>query len=123
MEGMVKNLSKYGGDIIKFVGDALIIMWPSPTDPTNLAASMMPPDDGTPIQHFLMKETIRKSVQCALEIQSHMNNMQIMPGLTLSVKVRSQYPAYLCLDWHRLRQMRIAIRGRSSRSIGVLHNR
>ena len=28
MEGMVKNLSKYGGDIIKFVGDAMIVMWP-----------------------------------------------------------------------------------------------
>jgi class 3 adenylate cyclase len=31
MEGMVKNLGKYGGDIIKFVGDAMIVMWP-PTD-------------------------------------------------------------------------------------------
>jgi class 3 adenylate cyclase len=29
MEGMVKNFGKYGGDIIKFVGDALIVMWPS----------------------------------------------------------------------------------------------
>lgn len=28
MEGLVKNLGKYGGDIIKFVGDALIVMWP-----------------------------------------------------------------------------------------------
>ena len=28
MEGMAKNLAKYGGDIIKFVGDAMIVMWP-----------------------------------------------------------------------------------------------
>jgi len=28
MEGMVKALGKYGGDIIKFVGDAMIVMWP-----------------------------------------------------------------------------------------------
>jgi class 3 adenylate cyclase len=28
MEGMIKNLSKYGGDIIKFAGDAMIVMWP-----------------------------------------------------------------------------------------------
>lgn len=28
MEGMVKHLLKYGGDIIKFVGDAMIVMWP-----------------------------------------------------------------------------------------------
>ena len=26
--GMVKALGKYGGDIIKFVGDAMIVMWP-----------------------------------------------------------------------------------------------
>ena len=25
---MIKSLQKYGGDIIKFVGDAMIIMWP-----------------------------------------------------------------------------------------------
>ena len=58
----MKNLSKYGGDIIKFVGDALIIMWPSPTDPANLSSSMMGSEDGTPIQQLLMKDTIRKSV-------------------------------------------------------------
>ena len=29
MEGCIKNLSKYGGDIIKFVGDAMIVMWPT----------------------------------------------------------------------------------------------
>ncbi len=28
MEGMVRNLDMYGGDIIKFVGDAMIVMWP-----------------------------------------------------------------------------------------------
>lgn len=28
MEGMIKIIGKYGGDIIKFVGDAMIIMWP-----------------------------------------------------------------------------------------------
>ena len=28
MEGMVKNITKYGGDIIKFVGDAIIVLWP-----------------------------------------------------------------------------------------------
>jgi len=32
MEGMVKFLDQYGGDIIKFVGDAMIVMWP-PIDP------------------------------------------------------------------------------------------
>ena len=35
MEGMVKNFGKYGGDIIKFVGDAMIIMWPEEANTTN----------------------------------------------------------------------------------------
>ena len=28
LESMIKSLQKFGGDIIKFVGDAMIIMWP-----------------------------------------------------------------------------------------------
>jgi len=28
MEACVKNLYKFGGDVIKFVGDAMIVMWP-----------------------------------------------------------------------------------------------
>jgi len=32
MEGMIKNLSKYGGDIIKFAGDAMIVMWPQSSE-------------------------------------------------------------------------------------------
>ena len=28
LECMIKSLQKFGGDIIKFVGDAMIIMWP-----------------------------------------------------------------------------------------------
>ena len=31
MDGMVTFLYQYGGDIIKFVGDAMIVMWP-PTE-------------------------------------------------------------------------------------------
>lgn len=34
MEGMVKALGKYGGDIIKFVGDAMIVMWPRINNPS-----------------------------------------------------------------------------------------
>ena len=30
-EGLIKIIVKYGGDIIKFVGDAMIIVWPPPS--------------------------------------------------------------------------------------------
>lgn len=70
MEGMVKILGKYGGDIIKFVGDALIVMWPQ--EQGSDAASM----------------TVRKAIQCSLDIQKEMNNFQVITGVSaLSVKV------------------------------------
>ena len=40
MEGMVKALGKYGGDIIKFVGDAMIVMWPRiPNSQSNISTN------------------------------------------------------------------------------------
>lgn len=49
MEGMITNLDKYGGDIIKFVGDAMIVMWP--------------PIDKTALNWELLKvETIRRAI-------------------------------------------------------------
>lgn len=50
MEGMVKILGKYGGDIIKFVGDALIVMWPEDKGPQGA------------------NTTVRKAIQCSLDI-------------------------------------------------------
>ena len=56
MEGMAKNLAKYGGDIIKFVGDAMIVMWPrSKGDP-----DMNEEDEKVTV--------IRKAIQCAHDI-------------------------------------------------------
>ena len=52
MEGMVKNLSKYGGDIIKFVGDAMIVMWPQAKGPRDEVA----------------RRTVRQAIQCSLDI-------------------------------------------------------
>lgn len=42
MEGMVKALGKYGGDIIKFVGDAMIVMWPRFSTNENSGTSTTP---------------------------------------------------------------------------------
>ena len=74
MEGMVTNLDMYGGDIIKFVGDAMIVMWP-PIDPNK------------PNFQNTRDDTIRRAIQCAQDIQKAMNNLEIIPGATLSVKV------------------------------------
>ena len=72
MEGMVKSLGKYGGDIIKFVGDAMIVMWPRVGDNQQ--------EDKTTV--------VRKAIQCAWDIQNELNNKKIMTTVTnLSVKI------------------------------------
>lgn len=77
MEGMVTNLDQYGGDIIKFVGDAMIVMWPP-----------VPVETLDPLARERARiDTIRRAIQCSQGIQKHMNNLQILKGATLSVKV------------------------------------
>ena len=77
MEGMVSNLNQCGGDIIKFVGDAMIVMWPTIGSGGETKES-----------------TIRMAIQCAQSIQKSMNNIQIIPGATLSVKVSHSFIKY-----------------------------
>jgi adenylate cyclase 10 len=36
MELFVKTIGKSGGDIFKFAGDAMIVVWPSPKKDSNL---------------------------------------------------------------------------------------
>ena len=52
MEGMVTNLNQYGGDIIKFVGDAMIVMWP-------------PIDRSLANWQLTRNDTIRRAIQCS----------------------------------------------------------
>lgn len=90
MEGMVKHLGKYGGDIIKFVGDAMIVMWP----PESVAGQSA--EDSASL-------TVRKAIQCALDIQKDMNNFKVIAGVTsLSVKVSKIINLILVVDWNRI---------------------
>ena len=80
MEGMVKSLGKYGGDIIKFVGDAMIVMWP-----------VSEGTDGVS-ENDRRVTTVRKAIQCAWDIQQELNNKKIMSNVTnLSVKIGIGY--------------------------------
>lgn len=36
MELMVKEIGRSGGDIFKFAGDAMIVIWPPPKDETQI---------------------------------------------------------------------------------------
>ena len=88
MEGCIKNLSKYGGDVIKFVGDAMIVMWPTlPKEKKNdgLGFTSDPKANNEDDERV---NTIRKAIQCGFDIQKEMNNKKITAKVTsLSVKV------------------------------------
>ena len=72
MESMVKCFNKFGGDIIKFVGDAMIVMWPQ--SPSN--------------QLFDKVLIIRKAIQSAVNIQRDLHNKKITENVTrLKVKI------------------------------------
>ena len=69
MEGCIKQLSKYGGDVIKFAGDAMIVMWPTPprekkNDNGMNFTSEPSPGDGDDERVNI----IRKAIQCAIDI-------------------------------------------------------
>ena len=72
---LVKLITAEGGDVFKFAGDALIVLW-------------------TPVIHerdgVVSYETLtmmgRRAAQAALRIQSVMHNMEMAPGVFLSVK-------------------------------------
>lgn len=64
---MVKIIASEGGDIFKFAGDAMIVLWPE-SEPIDVRA--------------------RHAVQCAEGVQGALHNAKLEEGVTLSVKVR-----------------------------------
>ena len=69
MEGIINIIGANGGDIFKFVGDAIMVIWPP---------------DGSP--NFL-KNACKRACQCAMDIQRQLNDLEIIEGKKLSVKI------------------------------------
>jgi class 3 adenylate cyclase len=66
MEKLINIISKNGGDIFKFAGDALLVIWP----------------DGSSIE-----DSCKRAVQCALDIQAELHNVEISKAKKLSIKI------------------------------------
>ena len=89
MEDLVKIIAKYGGDIIKFIGVAMIVLWP-PKVGTRKNTAFSSADSGAALaaDEGSLLTNSRKAVQCAIEIQQQLNNKQIRKGFQqLSVKI------------------------------------
>lgn len=67
-EQLLRYVSSAGGDVFKFAGDAMLIFWPENRDDT-------------------LESLLRRCIQCALRIQSHLHKAELAPGVVLSVKM------------------------------------
>lgn len=70
MEQIINIIGTNGGDIFKFVGDAIMVVWPPEPD-----------------NHSFLQEACRRAIQCALTIQSKLHNHKISNDKSLSVKI------------------------------------
>ena len=68
MEQIINIIGANGGDIFKFVGDAIMVIWP--------------PDDSP---NFL-ETACKRAVQCACDIQNKLNNLEIVKGKVHSTR-------------------------------------
>lgn len=66
-ELLVRTISSQGGDVFKFAGDAIVVLWP-PSDEDLLTL-------------------VRRAAQCGLEIKAKLQDVTLDEGITLSVKV------------------------------------
>ena len=69
MEQIINIIGANGGDIFKFAGDALMVIWP--------------PDGST---NFLQR-TCTRACQCAMDIINKLDKVELVKGKTLSVKI------------------------------------
>ena len=68
MELLINIIGKNGGDIIKFAGDALLVIWPQEKRGDEI-------------------NSCRRAVQCALQIITKLDKLEMIQGRVLSVKV------------------------------------
>jgi len=68
MELLINIIGKNGGDIIKFAGDALLVIWPQEKRGDE-------------------RNCCRRALQCALQIITKLDKLEMIQGRVLSVKV------------------------------------
>eukprot|EP01084_Bolivina_argentea_P253487 425801_1 len=78
-ERVVKIVSSEGGDILKFAGDSMIIIWKNSDSDDETKDH----DDNEEYG----KTTTNRAIQCGLNIQKELQTLQSPSGVTLSVKI------------------------------------
>ena len=78
-EQLVKIISSHGGDVFKFAGDAILVLWPQSTAAAGAAADE---DDEADLL-----TRVRRAAQCGMEIKTRLQDIAMGDGITLSMKV------------------------------------
>ncbi|CAD8172324.1 unnamed protein product [Paramecium pentaurelia] len=73
MELLVQGIGRSGGDIFKFAGDAMIVIWPPPPEGNNFVQQI--------------ETLLKQAIQSALLIQEKLTKTTIEQGIQLSVKI------------------------------------
>lgn len=64
---LITLIHSHGGDVTKFAGDAVLVVWPARDEPLSVA--------------------LKRAAQCALAIQSELHNYQTFEGAQLSMRI------------------------------------
>jgi class 3 adenylate cyclase len=67
----IYKLTYIGGDIFKFAGDAMIVLWPPPQNNTDEELTTL----------------VRQAIQSAMDIQARLHDMKLVEDIKLSVKI------------------------------------
>ena len=73
-EQLVRTISSHGGDVFKFAGDAILVLWPKGGGGEGEGAEGL-------------EEKVRRAAQCGMEIKTRLQDMAMGDGITLSMKV------------------------------------
>ena len=71
---LINFITTYGGDVVKFAGDALIALWPAM-------------DEADKPDPTLLQTVTRNAAQCSLVVQQHLNAYQVAEDVRLSLKL------------------------------------
>ena len=74
LERLIKVIAKSGGDVFKFAGDAMLVLWP-------------PDWDGAEPTQEEMALQVHRVAQCSLEIQKELHEAELAENVNLSVKL------------------------------------
>eukprot|EP00903_Cladosiphon_okamuranus_P016576 g15291.t1 len=86
---MVKIIASEGGDVFKFAGDALIVLWPPPAREalTDIAKNGREKESGEREDTTPMERRVRRAAQCAFAIQEELHDAELTKEVRLCVKI------------------------------------